>query len=78
MMDAKAEFHKMWKDVTSSAKEFAALGLNYSGKALEIAGQKIKKAEDSIKAQAVKLHPEKNGKEEPKAEASPPPVEAAK
>ena len=69
MMDAKAEFKKVWTDVTASAKEFAALGLNYSTKALEFAGAKIKKAEDSLKAQAEKLHPDvKEPAKEAKAE----------
>ena len=58
-MDAKAEFQKMWKDVAASAREFAALGLSYSSKALEVAGAKIKKAEETLKAQAGKIAPEK-------------------
>jgi hypothetical protein len=54
-MDPKAEFQKVWKDVAASAREFAALGLSYSSKALEVAGAKIKKAEETLKVQAVKL-----------------------
>jgi len=59
MMDAKAEFQKVLKDVAASAREFAALGLSYSSKALELAGAKIKKAEETLKVQAEKLGTEK-------------------
>jgi hypothetical protein len=58
-MDAKVEFQKVVKDVTESAREFAALGLSYTSKALEVAGAKLKKAEETLKTQAEKLHPEK-------------------
>jgi hypothetical protein len=63
-MDAKAEFTKVLKDVQASAKEFAALSLNASHRALEFAGTHIKKAQERLKAEAEKLQPEK--KDEPK------------
>jgi len=66
-MDAKAEFQKMWKDVAASAREFAALGLSYSSKALEVAGARIKKAEETLKEKAEKIAPEKNGAQAPAA-----------
>jgi hypothetical protein len=70
-MDAKVEFQKVVKDVTASAREFAALGLSYTSKALEVAGAKLKKAEETLKTQAEKLHPEKDKTEA----AAPPPAE---
>jgi hypothetical protein len=57
-MDAKAELNKVWKDVQASAKEFAALSLSMSSKALEFASEHIKKAQESLKVQAEKLAPE--------------------
>ena len=62
-MDAKAEFNKVWKDVQESAKEFAALSLSYSSRALEFAGERIKKAQESLKVRAEKLAPEPPKKE---------------
>jgi hypothetical protein len=62
-MDPKAEFQKVLKDVAASAREFAALGLSYSSKALEVAGAKLKKAEESLKVQAEKLGTEKTDTE---------------
>jgi hypothetical protein len=70
-MDPKAEIQKVWKDVAASAREFAALGLSYSSKALEVAGAKIKKAEETLKVQADKLS-DKDGKTETDAPASAP------
>ncbi len=59
-MDAKAEFQRVVKDISASAREFASLGLTYTSKALEVAGAKLKRAEETLKTQAEKLHPEKS------------------
>jgi len=76
-MDAKAEFQKMWKDVSDSAREFAALGLSYSSKALEVWGAQIKKAEETLKVQASKLHPEKGEAAKTDGAPVPPATDAA-
>jgi hypothetical protein len=68
-MDAKAEFTKVLRDVQASAKEFAALSLNASHKALEFAGAHIKKAQERLKVQAEKLQPEAKKDEPAKDEA---------
>ena len=74
-MDPKAEFQKMWKDVAASAREFAALGLSYSSKALEAAGAKIKKAEETLKVQADKLADKDHNGEPAKTDAPAAPAE---
>jgi hypothetical protein len=72
-MDAKTEFTKMLKDVQASAKEFAAMGLSMSSKALEFAGASIKRAQESLKVQAEKLAsdtPKADGADAPKTETT--------
>src|SRR5262249_41373490 len=68
-MDPKPEFPRLWKDVQDSAREFAHLSLQMSSKALDFTAQQIRTLEQTIKAQAEKLAPEKPA--EPKADAEP-------
>jgi hypothetical protein len=59
MMDAKTEITKLWKDVQDSAREFAHYSLQMSSKALDFTAQRLRTLEETLKARAEKLAPEK-------------------
>ena len=75
-MDAKAELSKVLKDLSASAREFAAYGLTTGQKALSVTGATLKRVEETLKRHADKLAK----KDEPAAapEAAPPAPEAVK
>ena len=54
-MDAKVEITKMLKDLQSSAREFAAMGLSVGTKALKFAGANLKSLEENLEKTAEKL-----------------------
>ena len=58
-MDPKAEITKLWKDVQESAREFAHYSLQNATKALDFTAQRIRSWEETLKAKAEKLAPEK-------------------
>ena len=59
-MDPKAEINKLWKEVQESAREFAHYSLQNATKALDFTAQRLKSLEETLKAKAEKLAPEKS------------------
>jgi hypothetical protein len=66
-MDTKHEITKLWKDVQDSAREFAHYSLQMSSSALSFTAQRLRTLEETLKAKAEKLAPEK-----PAEQAAPP------
>ena len=54
-MYAKDEINKLWKDLSTSAREFASFGLNMSSKALDVTTGALSTLRDEVHKKAEKL-----------------------